>query len=214
MNPYRFVYGLTGVIGSGKSSVADIFEQEGCLVLRADNLAREAVSEEYDNFSHVKEKLEKAFKTEILNDSNQNLFDKKAKLNRNALRRLVFQNEKALSKLNKIIHPEVRRIFKKKITEAPKESIIIYDVPLLYETKLNKKVREIIVVYCDEKTAIKRAAKRMKLHENEIENILKRQISIEKKRKSADHVIDNNKKLIDTKKQVINILKNLHPKGD
>ncbi|MDH5716586.1 MAG: dephospho-CoA kinase [Spirochaetia bacterium] len=211
-NLYRYVYGLTGIIGSGKSSVASFFKKEGAVILNADDFAKLAVTPKYKNFSLIKEKLISVFEKDVREKTGEDLFINGQKLNRKALREVVFHNNKKLKTLNEIIHPEVRKLFIENVLNVSKDKIIIYEVPLLFETKLNKLVRKTIVVYCEENTAIKRASERMGISQDAIKKILNKQISIEKKLKMADHIINNNGKLEETKFQVKKLMKSLKPK--
>jgi len=194
-NPYMNTIGLTGIMGSGKSSVSDLLEAKGAFVVRADELASEVWKENYENFAFVKKEisllLEKSGKSEII----PQVFNQGG-LNRRLLGQVIFENENMTQRLNEIIHPQVRHLFQKRVESLNnKPSWIIYDVPLLFETGLNKLMKKNIVVYAPENVAMERASRRTGLSLEEIKKRLKHQISIEKKINMADYVLDNSGEL-------------------
>jgi dephospho-CoA kinase len=114
--------------------------------------------------------------------------------------------------LNRITHPVIKKEIRKKISEAKAKNnvtAIVVEVPLLFESKMDKWFQKIIVVECDNVTQIKRAKKRSNISEEEILCRIKNQIPLEEKVKKADFVVDNNmpRKLVE--KQVDDIMKML-----
>ena len=199
--PYNRVFGLTGIMGSGKTTVANLLEAKGALLIRADELARFVTTPDYEGFTNVKSKLEKALDPISMQRFGESIFTDQY-LNRQNTARLVFDDENALSILNKIVHQEVRSLFTDTVNKTSADKIIVYDVPLLYETRIENLVKKVIVVYVPEEIAINRALARTGLTREQIEKRLKRQISIEKKRKMADYVIDNREDLEQLKIQI------------
>jgi len=215
-NIYEDVYGLTGIIGSGKSTAAKFFRQLGAGVIDADQLAREVLTPEYPESDRLHREIMSTF-----DQYEQNLYQE-GRLDRKVLGAIVFADSDRLVQLNAIIHPHVKKLFEKYRDSfdrgtpaavhgsgAPRTSMfwapIIYDVPLLFENQMEKQLKKTIVVYCPEKLAVARAAKRSGVDEQEITNRMATQISIEEKREKADYVIDNSTSLSNFEEQVSTI---------
>jgi dephospho-CoA kinase len=177
------LYALTGGIGSGKTTVASIFKKLGCAVISADFLARKAVAKGTPTLLL----LSKTFGNTILT--------KDKRLKRKALAKAIFSQPHLRRKAEKIIHSEVRKLFRiaaKNLRKQFPSKPIIYDVPLFFEAKLPRaEFAGVIVVYAPLKVAVARAAARMNVP---VEQVLARansQLDPEKKKKLADIVIDN-----------------------
>jgi len=195
---YGDVIGLTGVIGSGKSTVADTLLSYGVPVIKADDLARIAISPEYINYNSILSLLKS--KIEIPSGIS---FIFNNKIDRSRLSSIIFNDENFRNQLNSIIHPEVQKLFlitKKRISKEQKQ--IVYDIPLLFEGQLQSSFKKIVVVYCDEQVAIERAATRMNISREEVKKRLLCQISIEEKKKAADYLIDNNGSIGDLNRNI------------
>jgi len=190
----KFV-GLTGGIASGKTTARKMFEKLGAYTLDADALSHKALCQE-----DVYQKLLKHFGSDILN--------KNIEVDRKKLGRIVINDRKELRFLESVVHPkiaEMRDAFIENVKKKDKDAVIIYDVPLLYEKKMENMFDTIIVVYVDRKTQIKRIMERNKISEEGAEKRLKLQMDIEEKKKKAQIIIDNRGTLDDTFKQVKNI---------
>lgn len=190
----KFV-GLTGGIASGKTTARKMFEKLGAYTLDADALSHKALCQE-----DVYQKLLKHFGSDILN--------KNIEVDRKKLGRIVINDRKELRFLESVVHPkiaEMRDAFIENVKKKDKNAVIIYDVPLLYEKKMENMFDTIIVVYVDRKTQIKRIMERNKISEEGAEKRLKLQMDIEEKKKKAQIIIDNRGTLDDTFKQVKNI---------
>lgn len=172
-------------MGSGKTTVADELARLGAFVIRADSLARQVLTPQYDRFLEILSQLDDSFGA-------ANFMDGEI-LNRASLAKLAFKERESVEALNKIMHPHVARLFEREAAEA--KGVAVYDVPLLFEAGLNKKVKKTIVVYAPEEVAIERAAKRLNISKSQAKERLKYQICIEKKKKLADYVIDNSASL-------------------
>ncbi|MES0488877.1 MAG: dephospho-CoA kinase [Leptospirales bacterium] len=199
--PYHRVFGLTGIMGSGKTTVAAMLEDKGAILVRADELARYATTPEYEGYDRVRNNLTEQLEPLSQQRYGESIFDGE-NLNRANTARLVFEDENALSILNTIIHREVGVQFREAVDQTPANKMIVYDVPLLYEIKIEKLVKKVIVVYVPEEIAIARALARTKLTRMQVEKRLKKQISIEKKKEMADYVIDNRENLEQLKAQM------------
>lgn len=189
------VIGLTGGIASGKTTARKMFEELGAYTLDADELSHKTL--------HQKDVYQK-----LLEHFGNGILDKDKKIDRKRLGKIVINNKKELKFLESVVHPkiaEMRDAFIENVKKKYKDAVIIYDVPLLYEKKMENMFDTIIVVYVDRKTQIKRIMKRNKISEEGAEKRLKLQMDIEEKKKKAQIIIDNRGTLDDTFKQVKNI---------
>lgn len=173
--------GLTGGIASGKSTVAAILRRLGAAIINADELSRDVVQPEQDAWKEII----KTFGPDILQEDKT--------LDRRKLRKIVFDNPEARKKLEAIIHPRVRGLAESRISElaAAGSSVIVYEVPLLFEAQIHLWLRPVILVACDLETQKKRLLERDHLTEFEAQQHLDAQMSLEEKRKLADYVIEN-----------------------
>ena len=173
--------GLTGGIASGKSTVAAILRRLGAAIINADELSRDVVQPEQDAWKEII----KTFGPDILQEDKT--------LDRRKLRKIVFDNPEARKKLEAIIHPRVRALAESRISElaAAGSSVIVYEVPLLFEAQIHLWLRPVILVACDLETQKKRLLERDHLTEFEAQQHLDAQMSLEEKRKLADYVIEN-----------------------
>ncbi len=179
-------------MGSGKTTVGELFQDLGALVINADALARYVLDSSYERYDYVISQINKKFAHYINQDEEVQIFlDDGKTIDRQKVARLVFSRKELLQVLEDIIHPEVNQILKKKIKNVSSAQIIIYDVPLLFEKKLDKELKATILVYASEKIALERARHRTGLSESAIQARIQAQISIENKKEMADYVIDN-----------------------
>lgn len=187
------IIGLTGGIGSGKSTVTDYLRQKGYEVLDADEIAREIVRPG----SEVLLQLTEIFGDQILlGDGN---------LNRKALGRQVFADEEKRMRLNRVMHAKIvevilDRIFlfqesadalKKMHWEMPQSKAIFIDAPLLFETGLHQHVGEVWMVDADDEVRITRVMERDGLGREEIERRMAAQMDREEKKRKAHVILDN-----------------------
>jgi dephospho-CoA kinase len=184
---------LTGSIGSGKSTVSAIFEQLGAIVLDSDKMARQIV-EPGERAYHL---IVRHFGVDILDDKQQII--------RKKLARIVFANREQLTILNGITHPEIDLLRQQKIkdifTHNP-QSLVINDIPLVFENNLEDQFQAIIVLKIDHDTQIKRLMRDRKMALEEIENRIKNQLPQKEKFVRANWIIDNNGTLRNTEKQI------------
>ena len=173
--------GLTGGIASGKSTVAAILRRLGAAIINADELSREVVQPEQEAWNEII----KTFGPDILQEDKT--------LDRRKLRKIIFDNPEARRKLEVIIHPRVRALAERRISElaAAGSSVIVYEVPLLFEAQIHLWLRPVILVACDLETQKKRLLERDHLTELEAQQHLDAQMSLEEKRKLADYLIEN-----------------------
>ncbi|WP_339010943.1 dephospho-CoA kinase [Fusobacterium animalis] len=177
------IIGLTGGIASGKSTVSKYLAEKGFKVYDADKIAKNISEEKY-----VQEEIIATFGDKIL--------DKNGNVDRKKLKEIVFENKDKLEKLNGIIHPKVIDFYKK-LKEKNTDEMIIFDVPLLFESGLDKLCDKILVVISDYEVQLDRIVERDKIDRELASKIVKAQLSNEERIKKADVVIENNSNLED-----------------
>lgn len=174
------VIGLTGGIASGKSTVSELLSVFGFKVVDADKGAREAVKKGSKGLAQVRE----VFGDEAI--------DENGEMNRRYMGDLVFNHPEKRLELNAIIHPIVRDIMEEEKQEYLKQGYnVIMDIPLLFENELENTVDEVWVVYTSESIQMDRLMQRNNLSLEDAKARVYSQISIDKKSRMADHVIDN-----------------------
>ncbi|HDP6137868.1 dephospho-CoA kinase [Staphylococcus aureus] len=174
------VIGLTGGIASGKSTVSELLSVFDFKVVDADKAAREAVKKGSKGLAQVRE----VFGDEAI--------DENGEMNRRYMGDLVFNHPEKRLELNAIIHPIVRDIMEEEKQEYLKQGYnVIMDIPLLFENELENTVDEVWVVYTSESIQMDRLMQRNNLSLEDAKARVYSQISIDKKSRMADHVIDN-----------------------
>ena len=174
------VIGLTGGIASGKATVSELLSVFGFKVVDADKAAREAVKKGSKGLAQVRE----VFGDEAI--------DENGEMNRRYMGDLVFNHPEKRLELNAIIHPIVRDIMEEEKQEYLKQGYnVIMDIPLLFENELENTVDEVWVVYTSESIQMDRLMQRNNLSLEDAKARVYSQISIDKKSRMADHVIDN-----------------------
>ena len=172
------IIGLTGGIGSGKSTVANYIASKGIPVYIADEEAKKIMERD-----DVKQKIQNLFTESILNSDNS--------LNRKKIAEFVFNNPDKLKELNAIVHPEVQLHFKNWLKEHKNYPFIIKEVAILFETGGNKQCDKVILITAPEELRIERAKKRDNLTKKDILVRIKNQISESKKKELSDFVVEN-----------------------
>lgn len=175
------VFGLTGGIGSGKSSVAGLLRERGVPVVDADELAREAVAVGSQGLGE----LAAAFGPGVLGADGA--------LDRKSLARLVFADPAARQRLNGITHPIVRRLSQERFAALDRQGVALaaYDVPLLFEVGLDQVLRPVVVVAASEQTQLARVMARDGLTADEAKARIAAQLPLADKRARADYVLEN-----------------------
>jgi len=188
--------GLTGGIASGKSTVAAILRRLGAAVINADELSREVVQPDREGWREIVD----AFGADVLQPDRA--------IDRQKLRKIIFDDPEARKKLEAIIHPRVRALAEERIREhgAAGYEIVVYEVPLLFEVKLHHWLRPVILVASDVATQKKRIQERDHLTESEAAKHIAAQMSLEEKRRLADYVIENDGSLEDLELRVRAVL--------
>jgi dephospho-CoA kinase len=189
------IFGLTGGIASGKSTVAGFFAARGLPIIDADLLAREAVLPGTPTLARIAAR----FGAEML--------DGNGGLERARLAERVFHDEAARTALNQLVHPEVARLFqeRRRALEASGEPLACYDVPLLFERGLQTGLRPVVVVSVSREIQIERAIARG-LSPEQAEARVAAQMPLEEKAARADFVIDNGGSRDETKSRADAVL--------
>ena len=185
-----FVVGLTGGIGSGKSSVADLFSAHGVVVVDTDAIAHELTG------AHG------AAMPEIAAQFGNSVVGSDGQLNRVVMRQLVFSDPSAKNRLESILHPLIRRESEQRCQSA-KSPYMLLVVPLLIETGVyRQRVNRILVVDCAETTQVSRVMARSGLDAAEVRAIMDTQASRAVRRAAADDVVVNETDLASLSAQV------------
>jgi dephospho-CoA kinase len=190
------VIGLTGGIGCGKSLAAQYFAELGALVVDADQLARAAIERGSDGFDEVVT----MFGDGILKDGN---------IDRRALGDLIFKDPTAKKQLENIVHPFVRREFEEVVASLKGDQVLVYEIPLLVETKAHEKFDVVITVESEMENRVARLRGRG-MHISEIEGRIAAQATREQRIEVADFLIENDGSEDELLRQVENIWDSLH----
>lgn len=175
----KFIVGLTGGIGSGKTTVSDLFaENHAITVVDADVIAREVV----EPGSKALEKIADYFGEGVINEAGA--------LDRAKLRSLVFGSDVKKDWLNGLLHPLIRETMQYQCEQATSEYAIL-SIPLLTENKLQSMAHRVLVVDCSEETQLKRASSRDGVGDQQIKSIMQSQASRQERLAIANDVIIN-----------------------
>jgi len=198
--------GLTGGIGSGKSTVARRFAELGASVYSADEIARRALEPGEPCYQSVID----AFGASILSAD--------GRIDRKALAAIVFSDEQKRKQLNEIIHPFViEQLFSRAKNELSghEHSIAIFDIPLLFESRLDAQMDRTVVVACDEQERVRRIVERDRVSSEHALARIRAQMPEEERRQRANYVLENNGSLDDLIRQIdalYNLLKAEEPR--
>lgn len=183
--------GLTGGIGSGKSTVARLLEERGAVVFDADLLAREAVEPGTPGHGAVIER----FGADVLAPGGE--------LDREALASIVFADPSARRDLEQIVHPEVRRLFAEGSEEyRDTDRVVVFSAPLLVETGMHTAFEILVVVSATVATQIERLMRQRGMSEASIRARIAAQAPLEDKAAAADFLVDNEGSLDELESQV------------
>lgn len=188
--------GLTGGIGSGKSTVSAMFKDKNIPIIDADIISREVL----DIYPNIIESIKTAFGAEFV--------DENRKLRRRELGNYIFKNEALRKKLEDIIMPYIKLEIFNRLEEYNKlgKELCIVDAPTLIEHSIHKDMDVNILVWVSKETQIERVKKRDFLGYEQILDRINSQIPLQEKKKKVDFIIDNSGNLENTKEQLHKIL--------
>lgn len=187
--------GLTGGIGSGKSTVAKIFQALGIKVYNSDDEAKNIINTNKEVIVKIKNKFGDSIYVNGFLDSKQ-------------LALVVFNNEEALNELNAIVHPQVKFHFENWVLQNKKEKVLVKEAAILIESGANKGLDKVVLVTAPEELRISRVCNRDKSNEDDVRKRIKSQMTDDEKMPYVDYVIKNNEEEF-LLPQVVKILDNL-----
>lgn len=186
-----YVVGLTGGIGSGKSSVASFFEKYDVTVIDADVISRQLSQKNQPAFIHIRQTFGDSY------------LDENGDLNRAKLREKIFADANAKLQLEQILHPLIRSQISSQIASCNTPYALIV-VPLLLENShYRAMVQRVLVIDCDETTQITRTMKRSHMSAEEVRAIMATQLPRIERLKYADDILENNGGLDSLNQQVV-----------
>ena len=192
--------GITGSIGMGKSTVSSIFRNNDIKVWDADfevhNLYKKG-KEGYNSIISIYPELKD-----------------KVEINRKKVSNLLREKKIDLKLIEKIIHPLLIKSREEFIKKNKKDKLLIFDIPLLYETKAYIWLDYVINVFCSKKSQIERLKQRENFDIKKINYLISKQISVNQKNKKADYVINTDQDLEQVERQVINFIKTMRKFND
>jgi dephospho-CoA kinase len=193
------VIGLTGGMGSGKSTVSQIMAELGAVVIDADKVGHEA----YQANTKTWQDVVAAFGNQVVAQDGS--------IDRKKLGAIVFGNQEQLERLNRIVHPRMFEMMKERIEQYQRQRIkvVVLDAAILFEANWTPLVDEVWVVIASEPVVISRAVTRTGLPEEQIRYRLRSQISNEERIKRADRVIRNDGSVEDLRAKVKELWKQL-----
>ncbi len=172
-----FIIGITGGIASGKSTVCNFLKHEGFTVISSDQIGHEVLS-----YPEIVNKIKKEFSQNIISDK---------KIDRNLLRKIVFEHPEALKKLNSIVHPEILKVMDD-IVDHSSHEYLFFEVPLLFESGMQNCFDFIILISVTPEIQLQRLMDRNSYDEKEADAIINSQLPDKDKMPNSGLVIINN----------------------
>ncbi|MBE6062368.1 MAG: dephospho-CoA kinase [Clostridium butyricum] len=189
-------FGLTGGIGTGKSTVSKIFISEGMKVIDADLIAREVLKRNPEIYDIIRAEFGSGF------------FDWRGEFRRKEFGNHIFRFPKQRVKYEAIIMPYIKKAIDEEFENYKKsgEKLVVLDAPTLIENKMHEEMDYVILVCADNSVQIQRIISRDKLTKSEAVSRINAQMPVERKKEFANIIIDNNNELIETQKQVYDLI--------
>lgn len=192
------IIAIIGEAGSGKTTASNFLHKQGAHVIIADAIVK---------YIYKMPKIEKA----IIDKFDQKFVTEEGKLDKKSLRNYVFKNYEALNKLENIIWPEMTKIIAKEIQNNKNTELVILDCPVLFNAGLEIFVDKIILIEADEQVKIERIKARDNVSDIHAINLLTMQKQHLNLTKKVDYIIKNNGSIDDFIKQLMKIIKKIHP---
>jgi dephospho-CoA kinase len=188
--------GITGIIGSGKTTVSSMLKNEGFEVIDLDRIAKDVLS-----LKEVRDEIENVFGAEYVSGGYVNV---------GKMRSAAFEDSSSLKKLEQITHPKIVEALFGNVEQIKKSGAksVIIDGPLLFETGLYKKLDKIVVVSTNLEMLPGRLNNRG-MDEEDVKRRMAFQMPLEEKERMANHVVHNNGTIEDTKKEIAILLKKI-----
>jgi dephospho-CoA kinase len=174
----KFIVGLTGGIGSGKTTVSDMFKQHGITIVDADLVAREVVAPESTGL------------LAIVSHFGERVLQTDGQLDRARLRQEIFDQPEQREWLNNLLHPMIRQMMFTQIEHAQSAYVILV-APLLFENELDKLVNSTLVVDISPQLQVSRTSSRDNVEPEQVQKIIASQISRELRLEKANKIIEN-----------------------
>lgn len=203
------VIGLTGGIGTGKSTVSQILQEKKFPVIDLDTISHEVIK-----IPKVIEKIVENFGKEVLeNSGNFENENNTIRISREKLGKIIFENKEKRLLLNSIMHPEILHTMREQISKYKKNNKIIFvEIQLLFEVQWEKEFDYILLISAKKSTQIRRILERDKRSENDALNIINSQLSLDEKKKRSDFVIENDGNIEELKEKIGKFLEYLETK--
>ena len=203
------VIGLTGGIGTGKSTVSQILRKKKFPVIDLDTISHEVIK-----IPKVIEKIVENFGKEVLENSGNFENENNAiRISREKLGKIIFENKEKRLLLNSIMHPEILHTMREQISKYKKNNKIIFvEIQLLFEVQWEKEFDYILLISAKKSTQIRRILERDKRSEIDALNIINSQLSLDEKKKRSDFVIENDGNIEELKEKIDKFLEYLETK--
>ena len=203
------VIGLTGGIGTGKSTVSQILREKKFPVIDLDTISHEVIK-----IPKVIEKIVENFGKEVLENSGNFENENNAiRISREKLGKIIFENKEKRLLLNSIMHPEILHVMREQISKYKKNNKIIFvEIQLLFEVQWEKEFDYILLISAKKNTQIRRILERDKRSENDALNIINSQLPLDEKKKRSDFVIENDGNIEELKEKIDKFLEYLETK--
>ena len=189
------IIGITGGIGSGKTTVSNLLRKSGYIVFDCDLEARNI----YDTDIEVISKMKEMFGDNIYKDG---------VLDRKLIAKIVFSDKSSLDKLNALIHPKTREIMFKRISETANELFFV-ESAILFEFKLNECMDKVICITAPDDIRIKRVMKRDNITKEQVIARMKHQMNNDNRLKKSDYIINTDQDILSVKNDVFKIINEL-----
>lgn len=173
------VLGITGRMGSGKSTVATILRKQGASVLDADQLSREVTRPKTPGFQ------------QIVQEFGESILNQEGEINREQLAKLVFSEPILLKRVETIVHHEIRKSIQQTLMSLDPKQVLVLDVPLPVKEGFLEFCHQVWLIYANESESIQRVMKRNGWKEQKIKQRLALQPSWEEYKNNADVIIEN-----------------------
>ncbi|MGG5507399.1 MULTISPECIES: dephospho-CoA kinase [unclassified Myroides] len=193
------IVGLTGGIGSGKTTVAKLFEKHGIPIYIADERARAIMDQ-----SAVVNAVQQIFTTSVITEHGT--------LDRLKIKQLVFDHKEQLDKLNQIVHPRVKEDFDQWLKKHENEPIVMKESAILFESGLEKSCDVVVLVVAPEQVRIERVMNRDGISKEQVMKIINNQMKDEEKMGRSQYIIENNNK-ISLESDIISIIRDINLKN-